>query len=98
MKYRDSLRDKAWRAIKDHISSSAFHTGLATVRRVEISKDGLDEEQTDHVKEIEKRLCMLEKLMATANPKDLPALNATYQKLMDKLVTSDVEAITNKEN
>lgn len=40
--------------------------------------------------EIEKRLFMLEKMIAVANAKDLPALNASYQKLMDKLVDSDV--------
>ena len=40
--------------------------------------------------EIEKRLFMLEKMMATAGAKDLPALNASYQKLMDKLVDSDI--------
>jgi hypothetical protein len=39
--------------------------------------------------EIEKRLFMLEKMMTVANPKDLPALNASYQKLMEKLADSD---------
>jgi len=39
--------------------------------------------------QIETRLTTLEKMMATANPKDLPALNASYQKLMEKLADSD---------
>jgi hypothetical protein len=41
--------------------------------------------------EIEKRLNVLERIMATASIKDLPALNATYQKLMDKLVQIDLK-------
>jgi len=41
--------------------------------------------------QIETRLTTLEKMMATANVKDLPALNAAYQKLMDKLVESDMK-------
>ena len=51
------------------------------------SQEGL----TMTVEEIEKRLCVLERIMATASIKDLPALNATYQKLMDKLIQIDLK-------
>ena len=40
--------------------------------------------------QIENRLTMLEKMMATADSKSLPSLNATYQKLLDKLVEYDL--------
>jgi hypothetical protein len=51
------------------------------------SQEGL----TMTAEEIEKRLNVLERIMATASIKDLPALNATYQKLMDKLVQIDLK-------
>jgi len=35
---------------------------------------------------IESRLGLLEKLMAKADMKDLPALNAAYQKLLERLL------------
>lgn len=42
--------------------------------------------------QIETRLSFIERQMATASPKDLPYLNATYQKLMDRLVSLDMAA------
>jgi hypothetical protein len=36
--------------------------------------------------QIENRLAMLEQMIARANPKDLPYLNATFQRLLDERV------------
>lgn len=41
--------------------------------------------------QIESRLSFLEERITKASAKDLPALNNTYQKLMDMLVRLDME-------
>lgn len=40
--------------------------------------------------QIEARLAMLEGMIAKANHKDLPALNDTFQKLLDEQVRRDM--------
>ncbi len=42
--------------------------------------------------QIESRLAMLERMIAAANPKDLPYLNATFQRLLNEQVRRDLEA------
>ncbi len=44
--------------------------------------------------QIEARLDLVEKLIARAQTKDLPALNATFQKLMDEQVRRDLLKVT----
>lgn len=41
--------------------------------------------------QIEQRLKMLEKMIYSADAKDLPALNATFQQLMDEQVRRDLK-------
>lgn len=45
--------------------------------------------------QLEDRLGWLERMMSTASPKDLPALNQTYQKIMDELARRDLEQLDN---
>ena len=40
--------------------------------------------------QIESRLAMIEKMIARADPKDLPSLNATFQKLIEEQVRRDL--------
>lgn len=42
-------------------------------------------------KQLEQRLGWVEGMIVTAHPKDLPALNQTYQRIMDELVRRDLE-------
>lgn len=48
--------------------------------------------------QIESRLNMLEALIAKADAKDLPALNATFQKLLDEQVRRDLELANHSNN
>lgn len=41
--------------------------------------------------QLETRLSFVEGLIARADPKDLPALNATHRRLMDRLVALDLK-------
>ncbi len=43
------------------------------------------------IEQLEARLDWLERLMSRANLKDLPCLNATYQRVLDELVRRDLE-------
>lgn len=40
--------------------------------------------------QLETRLRILEGMMSRANPKDLPVLNETYQRIMERLVALDL--------
>ena len=42
-------------------------------------------------RQLEARLAALEKMIASADPKDLPALNHTFQALLDEQVRRDLE-------
>ena len=44
--------------------------------------------------DLERRLAYVEKLIAEANPKDLPYLNDLFQKLLDRLVALDLAGKT----
>jgi hypothetical protein len=46
--------------------------------------------EADAEKQLEVRLAVLEKMIQNADAKDLPYLNATYQKLLDRLVALDL--------
>lgn len=46
--------------------------------------------------QLEARLRILEGMMPRANPKDLPALNDTYQKVMTRLVALDLAGKTSE--
>jgi len=45
------------------------------------------------VLQLEARLDWVEGLIQTAHPKDLPCLNDLYQKILDRLVKLDLDAV-----
>jgi hypothetical protein len=59
---------------------------------------GLNNEEGGlNLQQLEWGLDWLENMIATANPKDLPYLNAAYQKIFDRLVELDLRKEKNSQ-